>query len=475
MKLWGLMVLALLLPGSAAHAEQWALLVGVDHYEDVNHISPLSTADADARALAKVLAEIRGVPATNIQVLTSTGEKKPTRANIIEALSRLASNLKPGDTAFVFFSGHGTQIEGKTYLLPYDFRGRDAFAGVETALATEKISGLLQKATSATIVLGWDMCRNDPFAASKSASGGRNRMPPPSKKAWQTTAGSAPAALRVVELFACSPGQCSYEWRDRKRGYFSYYLEQGLRGAAADSKGQITALGLADFVTKRVSQSVKRDENETQMPYPQFFGPGTPSLVLARADRKGPVPEPRPVETAPIPTPTPTPAPKTPQPGEWLPGNDVCRVRIGKWEERAGSYVYENKRVEHSWRSGATSRAEFLDTEVKPKPKNKIIVVPCEVKNVSRRPRVLWWFHDTADPTRINTDEETSADPYYEAVLFDINKESDLPRSADIEPDATLKFNIVFSIPENEQPRKLLLKFNMNSDKVDIKLDLTKK
>src|SRR5206468_2480524 len=36
----------------------------------------------------------------------------------------------------------------------------------------------------------------------------------------------------VAEFFACSPNTRSYEWKEKERGYFSYYLEQGLRGAA---------------------------------------------------------------------------------------------------------------------------------------------------------------------------------------------------------------------------------------------------
>ena len=456
--------------GSAARAEQWALLVGVDQYEDANHISPLSTADADAAALAKTLRDVRGVPSANIEVLTSSGPRKPTRANIIEALSRLADNLKPGDTAFVFFSGHGTQIAGKTYLLPYDFRGRNAFAGLETALATEKISGLLQQASSATVVLGWDMCRNDPFAKTRGGNE-RNKMPAPSEKSWRSVAGE-PSGLRVVEIFACSPGQCSFEWRDQKRGYFSYFLEQGLRGAAADSKGQITAQGLADFVVKSVSASVRRDENEGQDPYPVFFGSGTPSVVLANAGRKASPPVVLDLpETAPKPGNLP---PRTPQPGEWMPGNPLWDIKYGKWEERTGAYVFESQRIGHSFSNDVARRAEYLDTSVKPKSGNKLIVIPWEVKNITKRPQVYWWFYDTSVPTCLYTDEETAESPYYPAGLFDINQETDLPRSAEIPPGGTLKFHVVFAIPQKEAPEKLHFMLNGSGGDTRITINLKK-
>ena len=131
-------------------------------------------------------------------------------------------------------------------------------------------------------------------------------------------------------------------------------------------------------------------------------------------------------------------------------------IRYGKWEERKGGYTFESRRVEHSFAHNATSRAEFLESRVEPKPKNKLIVIPWEVKNVTKRPQPYWWFYDTSLPTRLLTDEETAESPYYPAGLFDINKEPDLPRSAEIPPGGTLKFNLVFAIPENETPEKLV-------------------
>ena len=42
----------LLASARPAHADEWALLIGIDQYEDTNHINSLGGASADARAIA---------------------------------------------------------------------------------------------------------------------------------------------------------------------------------------------------------------------------------------------------------------------------------------------------------------------------------------------------------------------------------------------------------------------------------------
>jgi uncharacterized caspase-like protein len=162
-KLFVLLALLLTL-SSGVHAEKWALLIGINDYEDRNYIASLGAADNDARKLRDVLKNTLGYPAANIELLVSDGDNKPTRANIIQALGKLADNVQPGDTVFVFYSGHGTEINGVTYLLPHDFKGRNKFTGTETALEVSKFKGLLSQVKAKAIIMAWDMCRNDPIS-----------------------------------------------------------------------------------------------------------------------------------------------------------------------------------------------------------------------------------------------------------------------------------------------------------------------
>ena len=142
-----------------AYADQWALLIGIDQYEDVNHINPLGGAAADARALAKTLHDAAGFPEEHVKVLVSDGEVKPTRTNILNALARLANNAKAGDTVFVVYSGHGMDIDGTSYLLPYDTSAYDNSTIADSALETSKFRARLRQVKARALILAFDMCR----------------------------------------------------------------------------------------------------------------------------------------------------------------------------------------------------------------------------------------------------------------------------------------------------------------------------
>ena len=291
----GVSCLALGMGARTARADAWALLVGVNEYEDRNHIASLGTADQDAIALKKLLIETMKVPERHIDLLVTDPKAetpKPTRANILDALARLKNNVKTGDTVYVFFSGHGIQIDQIDYLLPYDFRG-NADTGIDTALSEPRFYQLLSQVKARAVILAWDKCRNNPFPEKKSAEDNRNHLPEntdaDNKKGWVTTPvkGSAPpppppkdAPPILVKFFACSPGQTAYEWRDKGRGYFSYFFEKGLRGAAADKSGKVTIGTLAQYLQTEIQAQVKRDENEDQTPYPEINGPNAPDFIL---------------------------------------------------------------------------------------------------------------------------------------------------------------------------------------------------
>lgn len=67
------------------------------------------------------------------------------------------------------------------------------------------------------------------------------------------------------------------------RGFFSYAIEEGLKGQAANEKGEITLGGLISYIERTVRQSVYVEKNQTQIPYPITEGYKNAELVLARS------------------------------------------------------------------------------------------------------------------------------------------------------------------------------------------------
>ena len=60
----------------------------------------------------------------------------PTASNITNALDQISRRVKPGDTLYLLYSGHGIDIDGKSYLVPWDADARTASSLLRTVLPT---------------------------------------------------------------------------------------------------------------------------------------------------------------------------------------------------------------------------------------------------------------------------------------------------------------------------------------------------
>src|SRR5882672_7338401 len=91
-----------------AKAKRWALVIGVDKYDDGN-IGALVGAGNDAKALATVLTEMAGFPSDQVILLTSdqAQSRRPTRINILTYLSNVSGLVPKDGLLLVSFAGHG--------------------------------------------------------------------------------------------------------------------------------------------------------------------------------------------------------------------------------------------------------------------------------------------------------------------------------------------------------------------------------
>ncbi len=143
-----------------------ALLIGNNAYAD---IEPLAKAVADAEAMAARLEEV------GFDVILATDV---TRREFNLRISQFTGYLGPGDTAFVFFAGHGIEIEGENYLLPVDILVPDAASSDFVRAESIALSGLLDRVrrTGARATLAViDACRNNPFPQQNGRSIGGTR------------------------------------------------------------------------------------------------------------------------------------------------------------------------------------------------------------------------------------------------------------------------------------------------------------
>lgn len=282
--IWPLACLAvtLLFAGAPCRADSHALVIGIDDYKQAERITPLGGATNDAQALAKALREVAAVPAANVRTLVSNAEPEPTQVNILAELDRLAQRVKPGDTAWVCFSGHGIEIDGTSYIVPWDADAHTEETLRDSALPTAVLRDHLARIPAKTLILSFDMCRTDPRKGSRDLGGNNLLGANQARDLVLVPAKDASGPQDIVTLYACSEGERSWEWHDKHRGFFSWYLEQGLRHDAADNQGVVRVSNLVSYVKKAVYGAVKREEGEAQTPFPAVEGKDAPNVILAR-------------------------------------------------------------------------------------------------------------------------------------------------------------------------------------------------
>jgi len=128
------------------------------------------------------------------------------------------------------------------------------------------------------VVVLLDACRNDP--------GGRADAINPLTNAY-TNAFNFDVRNREVQAFATvyatGIGQRAYEYTEKKQGYFSWAVVEGLKGGAANDKGEITLSQLVKYVQDTVPKRIAIDLGSTkqQRPFAMIEGYRADELVVA--------------------------------------------------------------------------------------------------------------------------------------------------------------------------------------------------
>ena len=260
--------------------KRWALVIGVDKYIDPQ-ISPLKGSDNDARMIADALVRYAGFPPDQVILLSTNQpvERQPTRVNILRRLANLSTAVPKDGLLLISFAGHGMEREGHAFLLPSDAQISDQISFLEdTALSINRVKERIKATGVSQVLVLLDACRNDP--------GGRADAPNPLSNAY-TNAFNFDVRNREVQAFATvyatGIGQRAYEYTEKKQGYFSWAVVEGLKGAAANDKGEITLSQLVKHVQDTVPKRIAIDLGSTkqQRPFAIIEGYRAEELVLA--------------------------------------------------------------------------------------------------------------------------------------------------------------------------------------------------
>ncbi len=273
-------------------SKRYALIIGVDKYAD-SSISPLDGASNDAKALADALIRHAGFPADQVILLATDQppQRQPTREEILLRLSNLRSAVPKDGLLLVAFAGHGIERNNQAYLLPSNARIHgDIELLQDTSISVTRMKEAIRAVGVGQVVLFLDACRNDP------ASGRSDSVNPLTNT--YTRAFNFDVRNREVTafatLYATEVGRRAYEYKEKRQGYFTWALVEGLQGAAANERGEVTLSRLIRHVQEAVPKRVLLDlgRNVSQKPFAQVEGYRADELVIAVAERRAPISSP---------------------------------------------------------------------------------------------------------------------------------------------------------------------------------------
>lgn len=231
--------------------------IGINQYSDTPLVPPLKFAVSDAMDLAKVFHSLD--PGRPNQVRMLLDDKANHQAVVDELFDRLPTEAGPADTVIIFFSGHGAPdiVSGnasgnvEAFLLPSDADPTRLFS---TAIRMSDVETILRRLQSERIVFLADTC----FSGAAAEPGSRG-ISVPGRTLRAITFRSAPhlpSGKGCAILTASKDTEAAQERSELGHGLFSYYVLQGLRGAAdANHDHVVTVDELYNYVQTMVSRA----------------------------------------------------------------------------------------------------------------------------------------------------------------------------------------------------------------------------
>ena len=243
-------------PPATPKSDRWAVVIGVGRYQSTD-IPSLKYSVSDADSLYQVLIGPAGFKKEHVLLLTDKSEKPPTLRNIKWALGTfLARSAKKDDTVVIFFAGHGApEVDQRgverdglaKYLIPADADPDDLYS---TALPMDEMQTIFSRVEAERMVVFLDACYSG-AAGGRTFSSKRTRASNLDDQFLERLTRSKGRAI----ITASRPSEVSIELPELGHGIFTYYLVEGLKGAADLNKdGIVTVQELYEYLEQQVAK-----------------------------------------------------------------------------------------------------------------------------------------------------------------------------------------------------------------------------
>ncbi|MCB9746233.1 MAG: caspase family protein [Alphaproteobacteria bacterium] len=224
-----------------------AVIIGVDDYAPSSGLTPLRFSSDDARAIYRQLVESGTFQADQVVLMTSDAEDpalRPTVENVMLQLMGLPRR-GPLDTAVVYFSGHGGMVangEGmENVIFLMDAQAPQSNEAIEPGLSSGtlpvamlEVAMLDAKARKRVVIV--DACRS----GARQGKGGDDFT-------WAEERDVRSEGTYL--LMGTRPGMRSFEDASKSMGRLTWYLVEGMQGAADTAGNRDGWVGMDELYT----------------------------------------------------------------------------------------------------------------------------------------------------------------------------------------------------------------------------------
>ncbi len=204
-------------------SKTYAVVIGIANYEKMDS---LDYSDDDAYNFYSFL-QSQNKRSENIRFLI---DENATAKNIKAAIQDVAERAGANDEIVIYYSGHGVEKA----IIPFESDGE------KNLLPHEEISNILQRSAANSKTLYIDACNMEKPEANIQRDMNFDGL---------------------TVFYSSSPGGESREYNELKQGVFSYFLIDGLKGAAdEDGDGQVNISELYNYVFINVNNYTEAEQ-----------------------------------------------------------------------------------------------------------------------------------------------------------------------------------------------------------------------
>ena len=238
-----------------------ALIIGISKYDHNNKFQDLEFCENDANEVYNILKD-QGYDIPANAMLVGREEWSKMRDEIIKFFTD--RTLKPEDTLFFYFSGHGylDRNTGRAYLSTSEI---DPERPQSRGIPFDELTTYLNLSCSERIIAVLDCCYSGALEVHSGGKETEDEYMKAEKGEEIASLANTNMARTVERLIKSEQGKCvlassleeqrSFGMKDQPYSLFTYFLIQGLKGAngeSVDINGYVTTELLGSYVNKKI-------------------------------------------------------------------------------------------------------------------------------------------------------------------------------------------------------------------------------